>query len=290
MSVTQPAGIILRPASPLHRSLADLAGVARLVFFAGLPGTGKSLLIHQLAHLAHARGRTIHLLQWDTARPVFEGSAAGRRYPQVDGVTHGIIRIAAGQWARDAVARWHRDHPGDDHLLIGETPFVGHRFVELARRGDDAAEEVLCGPTTLFVIPVPSPLVRQHLEGERDQRSRRPLHEREREDAPPQVLRDLWRQIVLVGRALGAADAAPGYDPELYQRVYLHVLARRRVQVMAVDEILPTASFSAYAFAVPSRDLLPGEDDARRWIRAAEEAYPEPTMLQEEIERWYVSP
>jgi hypothetical protein len=306
VSVALPAGIILRPASPLYQSLAGLAGGARLVFFAGLPGTGKSLLIHQLAHLAHARGRAIHLLQWDTARPVFERSGAGRRYPQVDGVTHGIIRVAAGRWARDAVAGWHRDHPGDDHLLIGETPFVGHRFVELARRGDDAAEELLGDPSSLFVIPVPSVQVRRHLEGERDQRARRPLHVREREDAPPQVLRDLWRQIVLVGRALGAADAAtdaaadaapdaaadaaPAYSPELYRRVYLHVLAHRRAQVMAVDEILPTASFSAYAFTVPSRDVLPEPDDTRRWILAAEEAYPDPTMLQEEIERWYVSP
>ena len=43
--------------SPLFAVLAVLARDARLVFFAGLPGTGKSLLIHQLAHLAHARER-----------------------------------------------------------------------------------------------------------------------------------------------------------------------------------------------------------------------------------------
>ncbi|PWU23936.1 MAG: hypothetical protein C5B48_07755, partial [Candidatus Rokuibacteriota bacterium] len=48
----------------------------RLVFFAGLPGTGKSLLVQQLAHVAGAAGRRIHLLQWDVARPVFEASPA----------------------------------------------------------------------------------------------------------------------------------------------------------------------------------------------------------------------
>jgi adenylylsulfate kinase-like enzyme len=48
-----------------------------MVFLAGLPGTGKSLLAHQLAHMASDAGRTIHLLQWDVARPVFEASAAG---------------------------------------------------------------------------------------------------------------------------------------------------------------------------------------------------------------------
>ena len=294
MSVVLPAGIILDAASPLHRSLAGLADDARLAFFAGLPGTGKSLLIHQLAHLAHARGRTIHLLQWDTARPVFERSEAGRPYPQSDGVTHGIIRVAAGRWARDAVGRWHRDHPGAEHLMIGETPFVGHRFVELARQGEDAAEALLGGATSRFIIPVPSPAVRRHLERERDHRTREPLHEREREDAPPHVLHDLWRQIVLVGRALGVTDAAPGdaavYTPDVYTRVYLHVLTRRHVEVIAVDEILPTASFSAYAFAVPCRDVLPEHDDTRTWIRAAEEAFPDPATLQKEIERWYESP
>lgn len=281
MSVTVPAGVILDPRSPLYATLEELAGGGRRVFFAGLPGTGKSLLIHQLAHLGHARGRTIHLLQWDIARPVFERSVPGQRYPQVEGVTHGIIRIAAGRWARAAIERWDREQPGDAPLLIGETPFVGHRLVELARPANDGAEPLLAAPSTRFVIPVPSPRVRRHLEAERDRRARRPLHEREREDASPQVLRALWRQILAVG--------AEDYDPRVYRRVYLHVLARRRAQVLALDVVLPTASFSAYAFDVPVADLLPGEDEVRRWIRSAEEAYPDSNSLRREIERWYVS-
>lgn len=172
--------VVLRPESELHHALRDLARQARLVFFAGLPGTGKSLLIHQLAHLAHAGGRTIHLLQWDVVRPVFETSDAGRRYPQVDGVTHGMIRMAAGRWARDAVRRWHQEHPQSLHLLIGETPFVGHRLIELARPADDAAEPLLTRAETRFVIAVPSREVRQHLEAERERRAARPLHDRER--------------------------------------------------------------------------------------------------------------
>jgi hypothetical protein len=284
--------MILDPGSALYRSLVGLLEEGRLVFFAGLPGTGKSLLIHQLAHLAHARGRTIHLLQWDTARPVFERSEAGGRYPQVDGVTHGMIRVAAGRWARQAVGGWDQEHPSAEHLLIGETPFVGHRFVELAQPADDTVEPVLRARSTRFVIPVPSREVRRHLEAERDRRAQRPLHEREREDAPPQVLRDLWRQILTVGHELGVPGAAPGptaYDPQVYQRVYLHILARRYAEVLALDQILPTTSFSAYAFDVPCRDVLPSGDDVRRWIRATEAAFPDPETLRREIERWYVS-
>ena len=284
--------MILDPGSALYRSLVGLLEEGRLVFFAGLPGTGKSLLIHQLVQLAHARGRTIHLLQWDTARPVFERSDAGRRYRQINGVTQGTIRVAAGRWARQAVGRWDQEHASAEHLLIGETPFVGHRFVELARPADDTVEPVLTASSTRFVIPVPSREVRRHLEVERDRRARQPLHEREREDAPPQVLRDLWREILTVGHELGVPGAAPGptmYDPQVYQRVYLHILARRHAEVVALDEILPTASFSAYAFGVPCADVLPSDDEVWQSIRAAEDAYPDPETLRKEIERWYVS-
>jgi len=114
---------------------AQLRGLAahRMVFFAGLPGTGKSLLVHQLAHLALGAGRSVHLLQWDIARPVFEASPAGRRYPLTDGVTHAVIRKAAGLWVRQAVIAWSERHPGPEHVLIGETPFIGGRFIELAQ-------------------------------------------------------------------------------------------------------------------------------------------------------------
>src|SRR5215475_3069929 len=102
----------------LYAHLRQLASGERCVFFAGLPGTGKSLLSHQLAHLAHALGRTVHMLQWDVARPVFEASAAGQRYPVVHGVTHGVIRRAAGLWARQALGQWHQRYSEPQHLLI----------------------------------------------------------------------------------------------------------------------------------------------------------------------------
>ena len=121
---------------------------------------------------------------------------------------------------------------GPRALLIGETPLVGHRLVELARPMPDAAEPVLSDARTRFVIPVPSRELRRHLEAERGRRAARPLHPREREDAPPEVLRDLWRQLARVADALGAArapipPAAAPYDPALYAAVYRHVLRRR---------------------------------------------------------------
>jgi len=287
------ADLVVREAPGLHAALRELAETGRLVFVAGLPGTGKSLLIHQLAQLAHELGRPVHLLQWDVARPVFEASGPGRRYPPNRGVAHAVIRLAVGRWARQALPRWDRAHPGAEHLLIGETPLVGHRLVELARPGDDAAEPLLAGDGTRFVVPVPSREVRRHLEAERARRAARPLHAREREDAPPAVLRDLWRQLVAVAHALGLVAAPPDpagdppYDPDVYQRVYARVLGRRRVQALPLDTVLPTAALSVYDFRVPTRDLVPTAEEAAGFVEAAAAAGGDPEALRRTIERWW---
>jgi hypothetical protein len=287
-----PRGLILNADSPLLDALAALVRDARLVFFAGLPGTGKSLLVHQLAHLAHAHGRRVHLLQWDVARPIFEASEPGRQYPQEAGVTHGVIRLAVGRWARAVLAEWYARHLGSGDILIGETPFVGHRLVELARRDSDAAEPVLAGGWTRFVIPVPTRALRAHLEAERARRARHPLHRREQEDAPPDVLRDLWRQLVMVARCLDLAGEAPpvddvAFDPKIYQRVYEHLLVYRHAQALVLETRLPTADFTPYAFQVPTVDVVPTAAEATRAIHDVLARHPDAVALQETIERWY---
>jgi hypothetical protein len=257
------------------------------VFFAGLPGTGKSLLAHQLAHLALDAGRRVHLLQWDVARPAFEASAAGRRYPLADGVTHPVVRKAAGLWVRQAVADWNERHPGAQPMLVGETPFVGGRFIELARRLDDRAETLLASASCRFVIAVPSREVRGFLEAERERRSANPLHPREGQDAPPQVLRDLWRQLADLARRLGLGGVGDDYDPAVYRRVYEAVLRHRNVDVVPLDVILPTGSLSVYDFEVGLPDLVPTETEIDEFIGRVERGHPDPTALGREIERWW---
>lgn len=263
------------------------------MFFAGLPGTGKSLLIHQLAHLARAAGRTVHLLQWDTARPCFEACEAGARHPVVDGVTRPAIRRAVGLWVRRAVLDWARGHPGDEHLLLGETPLVGGRFIELARPEDDATEPLLAGTATRFVVPVPSREVRRFLEEERARRAARPLHDREREDAPPAVLHALWRELAGVAAALSLAPPPPGtdapYDPAVYQRVYERLLRHRPCEAMAIDTRFPTAALSVYDLAIPRREVLPTPGQAAAAIEEVERRYPDSRELERETDRWYVT-
>jgi len=266
------------------RRLAD----RRMVFVAGLPGTGKSLIVNQLVHIAARAGRHVHLLQWDVARPPFEASHAGRRYPQVNGVTHAVIRRAMGLWVRGALAVWDERHPAPEHLLIGETPFVANRFVELARRLDDRAEALLTAASCRFAIAVPSRDVRRFVETERERRSSSPRHPREREDAPPRVLRDLWHDLVSIEAAgRGAGDATVPYDPVLYQRVYERVLRHRPREVVAQDVILPTATMSVYEFDVQASDLVPTEPEADAFVREVERRYPDLTVLDTEVARWW---
>lgn len=296
-----PHHAVLRADTRLTRRLETL-GAARMVFFAGLPGTGKSLLVQRLAHLAHARGRTIHLLQWDVARPVFEASDAGRRYPLVDGVTHAVVRKAVGVWVRRALVAWDARHAEPAHLLVGETPFVGNRFIELARRVDDGAEPLLASSTCRFAIPVPSREVRAFLEAERERRAARPLHEREREDAPPQVLRDLWRELVALAPLLGVAgnvagavagntgpgaDPTPAWDPEVYGGVYAALLRHRHAEVLPMTTVLPPSARSVYDFTVPLRDVVPTPDEADACVREEEARYPDLAALEREVARWW---
>ena len=278
--------VVLGAAPALEAQLRSLAG-RRLVFFAGLPGTGKSLLAHQLAHLAAGAGRSVHLLQWDVARPVFEASPAGQRYPLKDGVTHAVIRKAAGLWARQALAEWDERYSGPEPMLIGETPFIGSRFVELARRRQDGAEALLTSRSCRFVVAVPSVDVRRFLEAERERRSANPLHAREREDAPPAVLRQLWSELAQVAGELGIGEPARDYDPALYRRVYEAVLRHRHVEIVPLDVILPTGGFSVYDVAADVRSLVPTEEEAGAFIATVERRDPDPAGLEREIGRWW---
>jgi hypothetical protein len=290
MDIGHPAeGAVIRADAELAAHVERLARRDRMIFVAGLPGTGKSLLIHQLAHLASLVGRRVHLLQWDVARPAFEASPAGQRYPIVDGVTHVAIRRAVGLWSRHALVDWDRRSTEPTDLLVGETPLVGGRLIELTRPEADDAEVPLSDPSCRFVIPVPSREVRRFLEAERERRATRPLHEREREDAPPHVLRDLWRALVEVAAELGAAgvDRSVSYDPMLYREVYRALLRHRHVEVLPMTTVLPTSAMSVYDFVAPHLDLVPTPDEAGRFIREVEERHPDMRVLERAMERWW---
>jgi hypothetical protein len=179
-------------------------------------------MIQQLALIAQQRGRAVYLVQWDVTRRVFETHPAGIRYPEVDAVTHPAIRWACGLWVRDAVLRWHLDHPESAPLLIGEALLVSNRFVELAQRREDRAEDLLQAAVTEFFVPVPSVTVRQAIQQCREQEMRQPRHEQERASATVGVLHELWQEIQRASHALALPGARPGrdYQPPTYAELY----------------------------------------------------------------------
>ena len=155
---------ILPEESQIYRCFVDLIRSADRVFFAGLPGVGKSLLLQQLTLMALEAGRGAHLIQWDTARQPFESS----RFPLDRGATHPMVIKAVGTWLRGALPEWDKAHSQTGAILIGEVPLIGGRFMEIVRPANDEAELLLADERTQFVLPVPSREVRALIEARRE--------------------------------------------------------------------------------------------------------------------------
>jgi hypothetical protein len=283
------SGIILPPDSQLFRTFQRTASEKRLIFFAGLPGTGKSLFLKQMSLMAAQGGRTVHLLQYDVARPPFETAENMLKYPEIDGFTHAAIRMAVGMWARSAVMSWHQQFPDPAHLLVGEVPLVGNRLVELAQQHGDEAEALLQEEGTVFLLPVPSLKIRGIIESAREESMSQPRHEREKQDAPPNVLRALWRQVAQIGYQLGVIAQEPSgevaYDPELYAAVYRHLLRHRRFQILSVDTVL-RPSDSAYDLKIAGTELSADADEVDRIMGQLEGRYDVKSMSKT-VANWY---
>ena len=280
------ATLLLGKDSGLYQSLSEAAGNKRCVFLAGLSGVGKSLLLQQLALIALDAGRTIHVIQWDIARQAFETPSVMARYPERDGVTHAGIRKAVGLWAREGIARWDRAHPDESHLLIGETPLIGNRLIELAQIRADAVEPLLASDSTRFLIPAPSRSVRAAIEGSRGREMQLPAHERERANAALHLVRAHWREIRDVAQALGTAKPPleEDYDPAVYVGVYRHILRHRHSEVLPVDVVLPVGGSAQELNSVTSElSATPQEvDSIIHELSSIDDA-----DLATDVENWY---
>lgn len=228
----------------------------------------------------------MHVLRWDVARLAFDRPDVLARYPEVDGVTHAAIRLAAGGWARDAVRTWHERH-GPEHLLIGETPLAGERLASLARPASDALEPLLASEATVFLVPVPSAAVRRTIEAARAREMADPRHARDRASAAPHLVRWHWDDLVRVGCELGLAGAADGtaYDPDLYARVYGHLLRRRHARTVPIDEIVDVGRSVHQVHA--ASELLPTAAEVDAALRAVEAGGP--AYIESAATGWYRS-
>jgi hypothetical protein len=280
---------ILPPDSTLYHAFQQIVARRKMVFFAGLPGAGKSLLLKELALLAQHAGRVVDLLQWDVTRGVFETAEILQKYPEVNGVTHAAIRKAVGLWARTAVCQWQQQHAGDNHFLLGEVPLIGNRLIELVQIQEEAAEAVLSSEQTLFVVPVPSKEVRRVIETAREESIAQPQHEKETKDAPPNVLHMLWQEVAQLGYQLGLSAHEPvgamEYDPGVYTAVYRHLLQHRHHQILVIDTVLRPNS-SAYDLPLSGIELAASPAEVNQIMAAVERDYT-PALLEQIVAHWF---
>ena len=281
------ARLVLPPGSAAHRVLSGTVRNCKAVVFAGLPGVGKTLMLQQTALLSRAAGRPLHLLQWDIARQAFETPGILARYPEAAGTTHAAIRRAAGLWVRGAVANWAATHAGDDALLLGEAPFVGNRFIELARRESDAAESFLAASTTTFIIPAPTLAVRRAIEAMREREIEQPRHVREAANAPPNVLTLLMQELRAAGAALGVPGARSegGYDPHVYTAIYLRLLEHRHARALEIDECWPVVA-SPYDIDGGAAELRPNPAEVAGALACVEACGA--LELEQAVRQWYL--
>ncbi len=282
--------IVIGAETPVGARLHGAAENQRVIFFAGLPGVGKSLFLQQQTLIAHGLGRRVHLLQWDSAREAFETGETLRRFPEVAGTTHPAVRKAVGIWARRGVVEWHRAFPSPEHILIGELPIVGGRLVELVQKTSDEAEPLLSGAETTFFIPVPTEAVRAHIEGARRASLERPKHEMEKRDAPVDIVQRLWLAVrdLAVDLELttaGKNDNDPVYDPAIYRRVFEHLLRHRQTTVLSIAEVLPMVG-SVYDLDVPVAEITAGRAEVEKCFADVARRFPG-SAVDEAVARWY---
>jgi hypothetical protein len=185
------------------------------------------------------------------------------------------------------VADWAAAHAGDDALLLGEAPFVGNRFIELARREYDAAESFLAASTTTFIIPAPTLAVRRTIEAMREREIEQPWHVREAANAPPNVLTLLMQELRAAGAALGVPGARSegGYDPHVYAAIYLKLLEHRHARALEIDECWPVVA-SPYDIDSVAAELRPNPAEVAGALACVEARG---TLELEQADRqWYL--
>ena len=263
--------------NPIGSSFRKAISSCKIIFVAGLPSSGKSLLLQQLTILAHQAGRNVHSMQWDSARRAFETGAWLKKYPETDNVTHPGIRKAVGLWVRRGVERWVEEYSAQEDILIGELPVVGGRFVELLQQADDSAENLLKSDAVLFFVPVPTREMRKVITGQRAKTFANPRNEQETKDAPIHIVEGEWlatRQ--LHNRWHGVPDVPDRdreYDPGIYIDVFNRLLSFRNSEILNVDRKFAIDG-SAYDRPVEVRELTPSADEVQAAYHVLEMLYP----------------
>jgi hypothetical protein len=132
------------------------------------------------------------------------------------------------------------------------------------------------------------------IEGQREERSARPLHEREKGDAQPHIMLAAWSEFCSVAHQFNLISAdeigekSVDYDPDLYFDIYDILLKHRPHSRISMDVILATENKSVYDLNVDQIDLVPTPDEVQRALNEMEHRYSDGKTLANEIDHWYV--
>ena len=279
---------IIPAETAIGRHLRDAATARRILLMAGLPSTGKSLMLQQLIILASEAGRHVHTLQWDDARSAFETQDWLQVFPEVDGVTHPGIRRAIGLWVRRAVATWHNQHQSRSDILIVELPVVGGRFAELLQPVNDDAEPLLKSQDTLVLVPVPTNKMRYVITGIRAETSRNPRNEFEARDAPPHIVESSWaeiRRLYIEWNVIAdESEVDERYQEAICRSVFEHLCRYRHLQILSIDREYPTTG-SAYERSTTTQAVRASSQDVAAAYAQLMQLHPnQPAQLW--IENW----
>ncbi|WP_426357501.1 hypothetical protein ACPUVO_13710 [Pseudocolwellia sp. HL-MZ19] len=279
--------IILPVDSVIYQSFENALD-KRAVFFTGLSGVGKSLYIQQFSKMAANAGRVVHLLQWDVTREAFQTKDIMAKYPEINGVTHPMIRKAVGLWTRKGILNWHKEYSDEKHILVGELPLIGNRLVEVVQQHDDEVEALLASEQSQFFLPVPSKSVRAHIVSCRTNSINQPNHERESSDAPPSVVDSMWQEVrELSKRLINSEDKEQdeNYDPHAYESVFEYLLQHRHATTLRVDQVLPTVG-SVYDLDVIATEIAATEQQVTDVFTEIEAKYTEED-INKMINNWH---
>ncbi|WP_170738393.1 hypothetical protein [Ruegeria sp. HKCCC2117] len=259
-----------------------------MVFFTGLPASGKSFLLRQQISISVSLGRRVHIMRWDTGLAAFQTEDLLARYPDVSDGTHPLIRKAAGLWGRRALARWLAENTDPTDLIVGEVPIIGNRFSEFIQTQPDQIEPALASEETTFMYPVPTKGLRANLEAIRRSTFANPRHPDEARDAPPSTMELAWRQTCAKAAELGLVsevDIHFPYEEAIYVRFFEHLLQHRNVVRIAVDTIFSDAG-SAHDLNANVLELCASSDEVKYAIAEVETTFTAEAAARE-VENWY---
>ncbi len=259
-----------------------------MVFFTGLPASGKSFLLRKQISISVSLGRRVHIMRWDTGLAAFQTEDILARYPDVSDGTHPLIRKAAGLWGRRALARWLAENTDPTDMIVGEVPIIGNRFSEFIQVQPDQVETALVSDGTKFIYPVPTKSLRDKLEAIRRSTFANPKHPDEARDAPPSTMELAWHLTCAKAAELGLISEEKIYSPYeemIYVRFFEHLLQYRNAIGIGVDTIYSDAG-SAHDLGANVSELSAGPDEVQCAIAEVEAAFTVGEAARD-VESWY---